>query len=494
MFGSVRTPCELGLICGMHECGVGARQDADKWFAVIQGVDARGKRVQMPEGPLCFPCGLTCIVWPLVPHRETIDKYNDVSQRTFRLEFDTTKKALQGVIMRTFPEETCRRAHRSSMSVYMKLVFVLLPHFKAKWQDPASLSIPICQLPTPGGHTAQGVLFQCHNFPWGEIPGFCVKISVSKYLEFEKCILNARDIQRKEQCWETFLSREKVQAAGRPACLKDLKPQFGAAMTISQVDTAYKAAQDAMKQQNSLRQFQVGNTDEARAAGLSVQEARRVVAGGFGDDEDDLQVSPANKRRKTSGAGAGGKSGARIPAATPIQRIGFRSKRPGALGASASLAALATPSSGSTLVPSTSGSATGAPWDGDEASEVLAMETASKGSSKRLELTTEDEYLRVLKGDVLMGYARNGVDSLDAPASLAAERFSLAPFLQFPQARVGCMLVQVARLVPMDVKHARVLREFRPRMCLRLTGCLRELCALREIRALGELRLRVMLL
>lgn len=35
-----------------------------KWNAFLQGLDAHNRMIEIPDGPLCWPCGLTCKTWP----------------------------------------------------------------------------------------------------------------------------------------------------------------------------------------------------------------------------------------------------------------------------------------------------------------------------------------------------------------------------------------------------------------------------------------------
>jgi hypothetical protein len=51
-------------------------------------VDTKNKKVEKPDGPLCFGCGVTCEVWPHEKSSTLITKYYNPGERNFKVEFD----------------------------------------------------------------------------------------------------------------------------------------------------------------------------------------------------------------------------------------------------------------------------------------------------------------------------------------------------------------------------------------------------------------------
>ena len=169
-----------------------------RWYFSLKTVDVLNRVVHKPDGPLCFPCGLTADAWPKLTHLTVTSKFS--ADRSVRGEFEMLKSRLQAAIDRALDQECAFRENNHAVQVYSKPFFVFEEHFTAKWQPPASLGIQVVDLHVPvHEEEQQGVLFQPSR-KWPEdVPYFRVRLTSSKALHWQKYVLHVEDIVRKKQ-------------------------------------------------------------------------------------------------------------------------------------------------------------------------------------------------------------------------------------------------------------------------------------------------------
>ena len=157
------------------------------------------------------------------------------------------------------------------------------------------------KLPGLGGSddVMVGVLFRPHGFP-KQIPHFIVKLKASKCFQLQRSVLIAQDIRRAGQARETWVVRCKSEVAARP---KEMHIGHSA-RAYSKVYSDWQAAEEERKKKERQREAQQQATDEARGAGKSVQQIKRVVRG---DHEDDSigDYSGTSGRGRALGRGRG---------------------------------------------------------------------------------------------------------------------------------------------------------------------------------------------
>ena len=219
-------------------------------------------------------------------------------------------------IERAFPQDNVRVLESSDLEVYMKLIFVRLKVFIAKFCTPEALKVPTVKLPGVGGSEDKmtGVLFRTYGFP-KQIPHFMVKLKSQKVFQLERLILASTDIRRLGQARETWTVRCQKEVSARPKEMQVGK----SAHSYDQVRTAWVTLDEDRKRKQAERDAQQKSTDETRAAGKAVQHVKRVVRGGHEDDEDNDYAGGQKKGRakakaKASGKGARGKVTALVPA------------------------------------------------------------------------------------------------------------------------------------------------------------------------------------
>lgn len=207
-------------------------------------------------------------------------------------------------IERAFPQDTVRALESSDLEVYMKLIFVRLKAFIAKFCTPEAMKIPTVKLPGVGGSEDKmtGVLFRTYGFP-KQIPHFIVKLKSQKIFQLERLILAPTDIRRLGQARETWSVRCQKEVSSRP---KEM--QAGrSAHSYDQVRSAWATLEEDRKRKQAEREAQQKTTDDARAAGKAVQHVKRVVRGS-NEEEDDNDYAGGNKKGKAK-AKAGTRGG-----------------------------------------------------------------------------------------------------------------------------------------------------------------------------------------
>lgn len=361
--------------------------------------------METPDGPLCFACGTTAEVWPLLETHSIIAKYHDRGERTFKHEFETIRSRLSAVISRAFPEESVSRVRASGVELYLKLMFVPLKTFIAKWQPPASLDIKTVRLTGLDGRPLEGVLFNREGFP-REVPAYTVRLSSSKALEFERRVVNPTDIQRSGQATETYSAKLASECKKRPRAMQSLAD----AECATDVQTKYEKAQADMAQRNRERDFQQASTDVASAAGQTVQLVSKIRHGRLGsDEEDDGAYLPEAKkpRRKPvgraapSGRARGAKLGLASASSAAVHRMAPR------LGVGSAMGGSIVSALGKQLAPSGASDCGSAAGGG--AATAMAFDTPPvKKAKTKLEDSSPEDYLSVLRGNVKLGREKRG--------------------------------------------------------------------------------------
>jgi hypothetical protein len=299
------------------------------------------------------------------------------------------KSRLEKVISRAFPEESLARGNSQVLEVYYKLAFVLVKTFTAKWQPPASLSIPTTSLPIPGtGMEMEGVVFEKHSLP-PDMSAFIVKVSAMKYIEMQRTILNASDIQRSKQCRELYDVKTQKEHAKRPKTLSE----FGTCATFKDVQSKFKQAQEDTEARNRERTFQQDSTSASVIVGKLVQPVQRVCRGRFDDDDDD---------RGYAAPKAKGKAG-------PKGTRKFEGRHGGAKFTKRGLST----SGAKSIVGRVPGTAPRGQHSvgGDSGAATVVMDDDDGPPKKKVKLEDVDitEYQKILAGEVALGRERRGV-------------------------------------------------------------------------------------
>jgi hypothetical protein len=284
--------------------------------------------LNVPDGDFCFGCGSACQVWPEQSTQAIAMKLKDPTQAAFKGTFFNVKvKCLENP--RRSENQSCHRKQQLGIEVYTKLCFVTEKVFTALWQPPASLGIQVTTLPvgTTGGEM-DGVLFERVRFPKKKVPHFIVKLTASKVMELNSCILAADEIMRPKQAKDLYKVKVSNETAKRPRSMKELQ----GALTMKECMEKFKTAQADLASLAGQRRLQQEHQDLALGKGESVQAVRTVRRGADADSDENEQASKKQKRvGGGAAAGFGGRKhvgtvrGTRKPCAGPSLGAGVAS-------------------------------------------------------------------------------------------------------------------------------------------------------------------------
>ena len=273
-----------------------------RWFDNLRKVFADNSVELIPQGDMCFDCGVAATEgYPENDPEALAARYH--SQRNFQLQFDKARERPAKVEPRDFDDEVATKAHDHCMEVYLKLCFVLEAIFTARYSPPALLGIKLDSIPNPeGGADLTGFFCHKHQLPL-DIPHYTVKISTRSGLTLLNTVLSADRVAYKQHA-KTVQRHEVAKAiASRPSRTKAANVKH--VYNFPDLVQKYDAHQAKLAEAQAARDAEDELLDAEQGWGTDNQVVvQRVRGRQEQDDEEEEQAQP----RKGKGRGGRGKS------------------------------------------------------------------------------------------------------------------------------------------------------------------------------------------
>ena len=251
---------------------------------MLENVFDNGEVLIVFVSELCHLCGGTRQCWPQMNEADTISKYHN--DPDFAQEFKAIRGKVKNAEFAEIRPAQVLDGNNISIEVYVKLAFILLKDFIAKWTSCEQMKITVVKLLLPDAERMLGVIMQRYTVP-EDVPYFIVKMSATEFVSFEKLILRPEDVRRSAQGREAFAQRSCDVIQKRPPCLRlsNLKE----VLTGPDADRKFSVVEDQLNREAAQRLATLGAADQAAisASGVQHQVTRRVGGRVLSSDDED---------------------------------------------------------------------------------------------------------------------------------------------------------------------------------------------------------------
>ena len=279
-----------------------------------------GVSEEIPVNDLCWVCGTSCEVWPLMSKADVLEKLADPK---FKMEFATVRTGVSQAQLKLFRQQDVLSTQGVGLKVIFRCAFVTSDVFAVHMKIPLSASnAKEVKLNSPDNGELAGCLMNWDDIPERGLPHYIVEFYSFNRRSIDEFLLRKEDIQRRGHTKDMHVHSVKrflpqrggiVSSTSSCANLPTYKRLKDEAKSLEQNrPTAEATKQKELEGLDTERQVTVrktrGSRLEAESGSESQGQSKKKRRGGGGTPS-----KVATQRRSDAAPGLGAARGGRGP-------------------------------------------------------------------------------------------------------------------------------------------------------------------------------------